>query len=80
MVEDKEISPSYYQSGKGIELCDVLIAFKCNFLMGNVIKYAIRYSEKGEKGGIKALRKANWYINRMIQEELKNGKKDGQTY
>ncbi len=76
---DEDISPSYYK-GKGMELCDVLIAFKCDFLMGNVIKYAIRYSQRGEKGGIKALRKAAWYINRMIEEELKNGKQDGQTY
>ena len=70
---DEEISPSYYK-GKEMELCDVLLAFKCDFLMGNVIKYAIRFSEKGEKGGIKALRKAKWYIERMIEEELKNGK------
>ena len=79
-MEDKDISPSYYKSKGGLELCDVLIAFKCDFLMGNVIKYAIRYSEKGEKGGIKALRKAKWYIDRMIDEELKNGKQDGTTY
>ena len=72
---DEDISPSYYK-GKGMELCDVLIAFKCDFLMGNVIKYAIRYSEGGNKGGITALRKANWYINRMIEEELKNGETD----
>jgi hypothetical protein len=72
---DEDISPSYYK-GKGMELCDVLLAFKCDFLMGNVIKYAIRYSEGGHKGGVKALRKANWYINRMIEEELKNGKTD----
>jgi len=52
---DEDISPSYYK-GKEMELCDVLLAFKCDFLMGNVIKYAIRFSEKGEKGGIKALR------------------------
>ena len=49
---EKDISPSYYK-GKGLELCDVLIAFKCDFLIGNIIKYAIRYSEKGEKGGVK---------------------------
>tara|TARA_R110001592_G_C12823045_1_gene719157 strand:+ start:235 stop:468 length:234 start_codon:yes stop_codon:yes gene_type:complete len=76
---DEDISPSYYK-GKGMELCDILLAFKCDFLMGNVIKYAIRYSEHGEKGGIQALRKAAWYIDRMIQEELKNGKRDGTTY
>jgi len=57
-----------------MELCDVLLAFKCDFLMGNVIKYAIRFSQKNDKGGIKALRKAKWYIERMIEEELKNGK------
>jgi hypothetical protein len=72
---DEDISPSYYK-GKGMELCDVLLAFKCEFLIGNVVKYALRYSVGGKKGGITALRKANWYINRMIEEELKNGKTD----
>tara|TARA_R110002020_G_scaffold420167_1_gene629304 strand:+ start:67 stop:300 length:234 start_codon:yes stop_codon:yes gene_type:complete len=76
---DNEISPSYYK-GKGMELSDIMLAFDCNFFMGNVIKYAIRYSEKNEKGGIKALRKIVWYANRLIEHELKNGKKDGQTY
>jgi|TARA_R110000868_G_scaffold82843_2_gene233769 hypothetical protein len=70
---DEDISPSYYK-GKELELCDVLLAFNCDFLMGNVIKYAIRFSQKNDKGGIKALRKAKWYIERMIEEELKNGK------
>jgi hypothetical protein len=72
---DEDISPSYYK-GKGLELCDVLIAFNCNFLIGNVIKYSIRHSEGGDKGGITALRKASWYINRLIEEELKNGAAD----
>tara|TARA_B110000091_G_scaffold168744_1_gene180873 strand:- start:221 stop:442 length:222 start_codon:yes stop_codon:yes gene_type:complete len=70
---EKDISPSYYK-GKGLELCDVLIAFNCDFLIGNIIKYAIRYAEKGDKGGVKALRKARWYIDRLIDEEMKNGK------
>ena len=33
---EKDISPSYYK-GKGLELCDVLIAFKCDFLIGNYV-------------------------------------------
>ena len=76
---DNEISPSYYK-GKGMKLCDIILAFDCNFFMVNVIKYPISYSDKNEKGGITALRKIVWYANRLIEHELKNGKRDGQTY
>lgn len=65
---DKDaINPSHYTSG-GIETIDYLEA-KLNqqeyegFLRGNVLKYVSRYSLKN---GIEDLRKAEWYLKRLI--------------
>lgn len=39
-----------------------------DYLYGNAIKYLHRYRYKGKP--VEDLRKAVWYINRMIQEEI----------
>lgn len=36
------------------------------FLIGNVLKYTTRYQEKN---GVEDLRKANWYLTRLIIEK-----------
>lgn len=55
--------PDHYNKG-GIEVFDIIDAFKLNFNMGNVIKYALRYQFKGDP--IKDLKKALVYIEREI--------------
>ena len=37
----------------------------CGFLRGNAIKYLWRFDRKG---GAEDLRKARWYIDRLIEE------------
>lgn len=37
----------------------------CGYLRGNVIKYVVRYQDKG---GVADLEKARWYLNRLITE------------
>jgi len=44
-------------------------AFK-GYCQGNALKYVIRYNRKN---GVEDLRKAQWYINRLIKEIEKNG-------
>jgi hypothetical protein len=44
-------------------------AFK-GYCQGNALKYIIRYDRKN---GVEDLRKAEWYINRLIKH-LENGK------
>jgi hypothetical protein len=39
-----------------------------SFLEGNVVKYLARYKEKS---GIEDLRKARWYIDKLIDERMK---------
>lgn len=43
------------------------------YCWGSVIKYQHRWKEKG---GIESLRKARWFLNRLIQEEA-TGRFDG---
>ena len=64
------INPEHYKFG-GIEPIDYMKSkmsderFK-GFLQGNVIKYISRYQEKN---GVEDLQKAQWYLNKLNQEE-----------
>ena len=66
--------PSHYTQG-GIECIDCIksaIVGKVGieaFCVGNAIKYLFRYEEKN---GIEDVKKARWYIDRLIKE-LENG-------
>lgn len=66
--------PSHYNQG-GIECIDALKAATVSktgieaVCTANAIKYLWRYEEKN---GIEDVKKARWYINRLI-EELENG-------
>ena len=61
------INPQHYQKG-GVECIDAIEAsmteeaFK-GFLKGNCIKYLYRYENKN---GVEDLKKAQWYLSRLI--------------
>jgi hypothetical protein len=63
------INPSHYKQG-GIECIEAMkVALGGGFLgylRGNAIKYLWRYDRKN---GIEDLKKARWYLDRLIQEE-----------
>lgn len=68
---DKDaINPNHYK-GNGIE-CIEYIKERLNsdaflgYLNGNVIKYTHRWQDKN---GIEDLRKARWYLDRLIEEQ-----------
>ena len=58
------INPDYYR--KGIETTDYIQSHSMNYLEGNIIKYITRYKDKG---GVLDLRKAEWYLTRLIKQE-----------
>jgi len=62
------ISPDYYKRGD-IEVTDFIIDQSMSFLEGNIVKYLVRYKEKS---GIEDLRKARWYLEKLIQEQVKH--------
>jgi hypothetical protein len=59
--------PGHYN--KGIETIDYIESWEMDFNQGNVIKYVSRYSMKG---GLEDLKKAKWYLERMIDQEERN--------
>jgi len=63
------ISPDYYKRGN-IEVTDFIIDQSMSFLEGNIVKYLVRYKEKSR---IEDLRKARWYLEKLIEEQVKHG-------
>lgn len=61
--EDLINHPSHYT--KGIECWDYIVSHGLGYLEGNIIKYVTRYRFKD---GLKDLRKAAAYLNRLIEE------------
>lgn len=69
MGHDNVNHPEHYTSG-GVECIDAIRAATgehfAGFLQGNVVKYVWRYRLKG---GSEDLKKARWYLNRLIHIE-----------
>ena len=57
--------PRHYNAG-GIEVIDAIEEWKMGFCDGNVIKYVARHKHKGKP--IEDLKKAKWYLERLIQQ------------
>jgi hypothetical protein len=66
------ISPDYYKRGN-IEVTDFILDQSMSFLEGNVVKYLVRHKEKS---GIDDLRKARWYLDKLIEERVKHGEEN----
>jgi len=57
--------PKHYNTGK-IEVIDAIEEWEMGFCDGNVIKYVARHRHKGKP--IEDLKKAKWYLERLIQQ------------
>ena len=64
MSERDPTNPSYYK--KGIEPIDYADSHAFNLYQHNVLKYVTRYREKN---GVEDLKKARWYLDRLIKKE-----------
>lgn len=70
VIGDVVNSPSHYTQGK-YEVIDVILDRVKNLpgkeaaIMSNIIRYTFRYEHKN---GIEDLKKAQWYLNRLINE------------
>ena len=78
-MSDNVIHPIHYNQG-GIECIEAIKAATVGkagieaFCVGNAIKYLFRYETKN---GIEDVKKAAWYVNRLISElESKEHKED----
>ncbi len=66
---DKINKPKHYTQGK-IEVIDFIEDQKMDYIEGNIIKYVARYKYKN---GIEDLKKAEWYLKRLINQLDKKG-------
>jgi len=57
--------PKHYTQGS-IQPIDFILQNNCDYCVGNIIKYVIRYKYKD---GIQDLKKAEYYIKALIQHE-----------
>lgn len=58
-------NPKHYNLGR-IEVIDAIEDWSMGFCDGNVIKYVARHRHKGKP--IEDLKKAKWYLERLIQQ------------
>lgn len=72
--KDNIVSPNHYMSDNGIEVFDVQEAF-IHELKGmsasywcNIVKYILRFQRKN---GVEDLKKAKYYLEKLIEEEEK---------
>ena len=64
-IEDPVNSPKHYTQGD-MEVITAIEGLGLDYHQGNVLKYVSRYRYKN---GIEDLRKAKWYIDRLIYIE-----------
>lgn len=67
ILEDNVNNPEHYNKG-GIECIDAIESSMtkeafAGYLKGNIQKYMWRYEQKG---GAESLRKAQWYLNKLV--------------
>lgn len=73
--------PAHYQTKSGIESIDAIEAFTEDLIgyeavdTGNVLKYMFRWKKKN---GLQDLKKARWYLNRLIKNVEMNALKVGE--
>lgn len=70
MAKEEVNHPSHYNAGK-IEVIDFIEDQQLGFHEGNVVKYVARAKHKGTE--LKDLEKAQWYLQRRIENLRKEG-------
>ena len=69
-AEDVVNSPAHYRHGE-METISAIEGLGLGYHAGNIVKYLARYRWKhsDRKGGVQDLRKAAWYLERLIERE-----------
>ena len=62
------INPTHYKQGE-IEVIDFILDQNMDYLTANVQKYISRWRFKD---GIDDLRKARWFLDKLIEQQMKN--------
>ena len=59
--------PPYYKRG-GYEVINVIEAFELDFRLGSAVKYILRAGNKDQDKKTEDLKKAVWYLERVISK------------
>jgi hypothetical protein len=71
MKKERVNHPEHYNKG-GIEVIEFIESWDLGFSEGNVVKYVTRHKHK--ENPIEDLKKAKWYLQRMIDNLEKKEK------
>jgi Protein of unknwon function (DUF3310) len=66
--EGDQLNPDHYK-GLGMECIEVIDAFHLDYREGNVLKYLLRWREKG---GVSDLKKARTYLDMLISRHTED--------
>lgn len=71
---NNNITPHHYKSGDIYEAINIMSAygFIKDFCKGNVLKYLLRAGEKNKDTELEDLKKAQWYLNKLIETTENN--------
>lgn len=70
MTQHEEIAhPAHYGGDTTYEAIKVIEAWGLGFCLGNAIKYICRAGRKSTATRLSDLKKARWYLDRMIENE-----------
>ena len=64
-ANSRQIGGNHYKRHK-VQVWDAILTWGLGFLDGNVVKYVVRYRDKG---GIEDLEKAKHYLEKLIETE-----------
>lgn len=70
---DDIYSPLHYTKDVNIEPITYILDHDMGYIEGNIIKYITRYKLKN---GVEDLKKAGWYLDRLIEIEGERGQDD----
>ena len=62
---DDAVNPKHYKTGS-VEPIDLIDSMDLGFYEANIVKYVSRWKAKN---GLEDLRKAKWYLDRLISKE-----------
>jgi hypothetical protein len=74
--DNTNTNPSHYKQGD-IEVIDFILDQKMDYLTANVQKYIARWRFKD---GICDLRKARWFLDKLIEQQLENSDVDNKLF
>jgi len=72
LAEMSTTNPQHYQQGE-IEVIDFILDQKMDYLTASVQKYLARWRFKN---GIDDLRKARWFLDKLIEQQVENADRD----